>query len=326
MSKLIILQGPPASGKTTWCNEYLSELSSEERKNVVIVSRDTIRQSTGTYWVPEREDYITVLEDTMIREALKRGFTVISDATNLNPKTIKHLEELAAEFSAEVEFKEFYVPFKVALERDKIRGEMASSKDNVREAAGHLSVGRKVLEGFYMRYYKERFVKELYIDSREVEPMRTELPNAIICDLDGTVAIHRSGRSPFDYERVGEDEALKPMVLTLQALADGGTHIIFLSGREDVGGCRAKTNQWIIDNVMKDREFDLILRPAGDRRKGFIFKQEVYENQIKNSYNIINVFEDDPKCVKMWRGLHLQCSQAYDFDENLDCDYHNTKQ
>ena len=49
MSKLIILQGPPASGKTTYCNEYLSELSSEERKNVVIVSRDTIRQSTGTY-------------------------------------------------------------------------------------------------------------------------------------------------------------------------------------------------------------------------------------------------------------------------------------
>ena len=326
MSKLIILQGPPASGKTTWCNEYLSKLSDEERKSVVIVSRDTIRQSTGTYWVPEREDYITTLENTMIQEALKRGFTVISDATNLNPRTIDRLKALAAEFDAEIEFKEFYIPFKVALERDRIRGEMASSKDNVREAAGHLSVGRKVLEGYYMRYYKERYIKELYVDSREVDSMQKDLPNAIICDLDGTVAIHRSGRSPFDYERVGEDEALRPMVLTLQALHDGGVYIIFLSGREDTGNCRVKTNLWIINNVMEDREFELILRPKGDRRKGFIFKQEVYESQIKNSYNVINVFEDDPKCVRMWRGLHLQCSQAYDFDENLDCDYHNTKQ
>ena len=326
MSKLIILQGPPASGKTTWCNEHLSKLSEEERKRTVIVSRDTIRQSTGTYWVPEREDYITVLEDTMIREALARDFTVISDATNLNPKTIKRMQDMAAEFKAEVEFKEFYVPFKVALERDKARGAKASAADSVREAAGHLSVGRKVMEGFYMRYYKEQFLKELYIDPREVDPMLNGLPSAVICDLDGTVAIHRSGRSPFEYERVGEDEALRPMVLTLRALADGGVNIIFLTGREDTGNCLEKTRQWICANVMGTRPYQIYLRPKGDHRKGFIFKREVYENKIKGICNVINVFEDDPKCVKMWRELHLQCSQAYDFDENLDCDYHNTKQ
>lgn len=320
--KLIVLQGPPASGKTTWVTEHLNSMSKEERARTVVVSRDTIRQGTGTYWVPEREDYITELENHMMIEALKRGFDVISDATNLNPKTIDRLKDMAREYGADIEFVELYVPFKVALARDKARGESGTDADDVRAAAGHLTVGRKVLEGFYTRYYKERFIKEMYVDQREVDPMVSGLPSAVICDLDGTVAIHRSGRSPYDYERVDEDEALRPMVLTLRALSDGGVRIIFVSGRENT--CLEKTRAWINRHVMGTREYDLYMRNEGDRRSGAITKQEIYDEHIKGNFNIINVFDDEPKCVKMWREQKLQCSQAYDFSA-IENDYHDNK-
>ena len=38
MSKLIVLQGPPCSGKSTWAKEYV-----RNNKDTVIVSRDSFR-------------------------------------------------------------------------------------------------------------------------------------------------------------------------------------------------------------------------------------------------------------------------------------------
>ena len=96
--KLIILQGPPASGKTTWTKDYLNKCSEKERNNTVVVSRDTIRDATGTYWVPSREYYITELEDHMITGALSRGMDVIIDATNLNPKTLQRLQAFGKKY------------------------------------------------------------------------------------------------------------------------------------------------------------------------------------------------------------------------------------
>ena len=39
MSKIIVLQGPPACGKSTWAKEYV-----KDKKDWVIVSRDEIRE------------------------------------------------------------------------------------------------------------------------------------------------------------------------------------------------------------------------------------------------------------------------------------------
>lgn len=310
MSKLIILQGPPACGKSTWVKEYLGSITAEDRAQVVVVSRDEIRKSTGTYWVPSREDYITELEDAAMHNAFHHGLTVINDATNLNPKTVAHLKDIAAQHDVEVVFVPLYIPFKEAVARDKKRGE-----------EGGLEVTEKVIKGFYQRYFPERLTDELYNDHRVLEPVQQMKEDAIICDLDGTVALHTSGRNPFDYERCGEDTPCWPMVHTLRRLADGGTNIIFVSGRKDVGGCREKTRGWLNLNVMGTRPFDLILREPGDNRHGDIFKKEVYETQIKGKYNIIHVFEDSTKCVKMYRELGLQCSQVYDFNMDLDNDY-----
>lgn len=298
--KLTVLQGPPAAGKSTWVKEYLDKLSEDERKKVVVVSRDTICESTGTYWVPEREQYITTLENTAMKAALLNGLNVINDATNLNPKTIEHLKDIAAQCGATVEFVHLYVPYKIALDRDKRR---------------ERPVGKKVITGFYQRYYKEKFEEEEYIDRRHLRPLVDGNESAVICDLDGTVALHKSGRSPYDYNRCDEDTPCMPMVETLKRLADGGVHIIFVTGRED--SCEEKTRAWICNHVMGTRPYELFMREVGDRRPGDILKEEIVYKKVSPKYNIIHVFEDSTKCVKMYRELGLQCSQVYDFEMKL---------
>ena len=56
MCKILVLAGPPASGKSTYARKYV-----KENPHSIIVSRDSIRQSFGEYWVPEREDQMLLL-------------------------------------------------------------------------------------------------------------------------------------------------------------------------------------------------------------------------------------------------------------------------
>ena len=139
MNKVIILQGPPASGKSTWAKEFM-----KEKTQWIRVNRDNIRLMCGDYWVPSREHLISIYEELMIRNALENNYNVIIDATNLNPKTKSKWENIAAEYNAEVEYKEFIVPYEIAIERDKNRS---------------LKVGENTIYTFYKKYYKHLLPK-----------------------------------------------------------------------------------------------------------------------------------------------------------------------
>lgn len=132
MNKVIILQGCPASGKSTWAREFV-----KGKKDWVIVNRDSIREGRGDYWIPEQEKFISELEVFHIRKALEYGLNVIIDATNLNPTTLAKWDTIAKEFSAEVEIKSFDIPLDEAIQRDSERSR---------------SVGEKVIRDFYNRY------------------------------------------------------------------------------------------------------------------------------------------------------------------------------
>lgn len=132
MSRLIILQGAPAAGKSTWAREFV-----KGKKDWVIVNRDSIRDGRGDYWIPEQEKFISELEVFHIRKALEYGLNVIIDATNLNPTTLAKWDTIAKEFSAEMEIKVFDIPLDEAIRRDSERSR---------------SVGEKVIRDFYNRY------------------------------------------------------------------------------------------------------------------------------------------------------------------------------
>ena len=132
MNKIIILQGPPACGKS-----YKARELHNEDKNRVIICRDDIRNMRGDYWIPGQEEYISKIEEFAIRTALEQGLTPIIDATNLNPKTIKKWEIIANEYNADIDYIKCIVPMEVAIERDVARGN---------------KVGEAVIRNFYETY------------------------------------------------------------------------------------------------------------------------------------------------------------------------------
>ena len=98
---IIVMVGPPASGKTSWSKEFVKGKSTWIR-----VNRDDLRLMCGDYWIPSREKLINTLEETTITSALEQGYNVIIDATNPNPKTRAKWEEIASNFDANIEYKE----------------------------------------------------------------------------------------------------------------------------------------------------------------------------------------------------------------------------
>ena len=132
---------------------------------------------------------------------------------------------------------------------------------------------------------------------------------AIICDLDGTLAI-LEGRGPFEYQRCDTDLPNEAVVELLRAMGAAGYTVIFVSGRED--SCREMTVSWI--NRLSLPSEQLFMRKTVDFRKDVIVKREIYENAIKGNYNVRFVLEDRNPVVRMWRSLELTCFQFAEGD------------
>lgn len=87
MPTLYILCGMPASGKTTWANEFSAESGARH------ISRDQIRfslvQENELYF--SREDIVFAMFVREIAASLREGKDVIADATHLNKKSRRKL-------------------------------------------------------------------------------------------------------------------------------------------------------------------------------------------------------------------------------------------
>lgn len=145
MPKVIICQGLPASGKSTWAKQWVLE-DSEHR---VRFNRDDIRNMLGKYWVPSREGIIDCMYNSFINEALLAGYDIVIDNMNLNDKTVNEILKYVEDFnewialsplniSYTVEFKKFLdVPLKTLIERD-------SKREN--------PIGETVIRNLYNKY------------------------------------------------------------------------------------------------------------------------------------------------------------------------------
>lgn len=73
-----------------------------------------------------------------------------------------------------------------------------------------------------------------------------------------------------------------------------------------------KTEKWLRGN---DITYGMLLmRPEGDIRKDSIVKREIFENYIRDYYNIQFVLDDRNQVVEMWRSLGLKCLQVAEGD------------
>jgi len=256
----------------------------------------------GIYWLPTMEDMITAWEHDCIALALFHGYNVIVDATNLNPKSVEAIKNLGnvKNGNVEIEFKVFDTPLDVCIQRDLIRED---------------GVGEKVIRGMSERYNFPP--KKVFVPMKQNE----NLQRAIICDLDGCLALH-NGRGPFEYEKCDTDLPNFPVLNILDSYSpDGDVKIIFVSGRED--SCKDKTVLWL-ENLQREcdghgafdlGEYELHMRKTGDYRKDTVIKQEIFDTYIKDKYKVDFCIDDRSCVVDLWRSMGLTCLQvAESFD------------
>jgi len=114
-----------------------------------------------------------------------------------------------------------------------------------------------------------------------------------------------SMRSPFDWKRVGED-VVDPVVRWMLERFQNEAKIIIVSGRDSV--CRKETEDWLLENgILYD---ELFMRGENDMRKDSIIKREIYENYIKDKYNVMLVVDDRQQVVDTWREMGMKVAQV----------------
>jgi len=286
MLKIIFLKGLPASGKSSWAKQYIKENS-----NVKIVNKDQLRAMLDcSVWSKDNERYIVELRDHIISSSLVRGYSVIVDDTNFAKEHEGNIRQIAAMHEAfygeHVEFEEkfFDVDVDECVRRDAQR-------------TGSAHVGKKVIYDMHRRYLAKKFVPVA---------KNPKLPNAIICDLDGTLAL-TGDRDIYDGSKVHLDIVNEPVKRILERYAD--THyIIICSGRS--GEYRDISIEWLNRNSIPWNY--IYTRKIGDKLKDSIIKQEIYDTHIKDKYNVEFVLDDRKQVKRMWveNGLFvLDCNQ-----------------
>jgi len=288
------LKGLPASGKSSWAREKIEQ----DRHSGIItkrVNKDDLRSMIdNSVHSKEREKFILKIRDEIIYLSLREGYNVIVDDTNFHPKHEAQIKTLIAnaswhsESEINLEEKFFDTPLHECIKRD-------SEREN--------PVGKAVIMDMYHRYLKNTEKASIIHDP--------ELSNCLICDIDGTLALHGTRRSPFEYWKADEDRLNTPILTLLRSLLyyydesdEPLLRVFIMTGRENLeneNGDTIKdlTSRWLKDNNVP---FDQILiRENGDHRPDWIVKDELYQKNIESKYNVLYVIDDRKQVIDMWR-------------------------
>lgn len=300
MQKLIICQGLPASGKST----YAKELVSKERFKRI--NRDELRVMLDcSVWSKANEKIVSDARDQMMKNSLQNGFNVVIDDTNLVESTVKHLVEIAREVGdVEVTIEPFNVSTEECLERNSKREGIARVPDSV------ILGMSKLIKGKLSRKIIELPARLKMFDLKQNE----SLPKAIICDLDGTLALI-GDRSPYDASQCDtKDKPNTPVIECVKAMFLAGYKIIYMSGRDEKYREQSKRFiekhlQYFFD-TQKCIPYELFMRPLNDKRKDSIVKRELFETHVAGKYNVQFVLDDRNQVVEVWRQIGLACFQV----------------
>lgn len=276
MKKLIMTKGLPGCGKSTWAYQYL-----EKNPNTLLVCKDDLRAMMfNSAWTVNREKIILKVRDFIISTGLESGRDVVVHDTNFAPKHEIRLKELAKTHKAEFIVQDFtHIPIEQCIKQDLLRPD---------------SVGEKVIREMYSDWLKPKPAEYSF---------NAGLPFAIICDLDGTLALF-GDKNP--YERDFINDTVNTPVHELLIQHKRKYKIVLVSGRKDT--FRKETEEWLEKYGI---EYDhLFMRKGDDTRKDFVIKREIFEKEIRDKFNIWMVLDDRNQVVELWRSLGLTCLQV----------------
>lgn len=269
---IIFTKGLPGSGKSTWAKEYIKQYPGFH-----IVCLDDIRTMLhNDKFTQAREKITKSVRMAVVKDLVdvQHKNVIIAD-TNL---TNNAFDECYKYFGDKVTYvwQSFTdVPLLDCIKRNRTREK---------------SIPDQAIVDMFERHLQPKITHDI------------TLPNAVICDIDGTLA-RIVNRNPYDWDKVYNDEVIEGTKNILEAVSEIGSFVILVSGRD--GSCATETRRWLIDNDIKYSH--LYMRQAGDNRKDTVIKKELYEKHIKGKYNITNVFDDRLSVCCMWieQGLPL---------------------
>lgn len=271
--KLIICRGIQGSGKSTWAKQWCHE----DPEHRVRFNNDDVRNMLGDYWVPSREKLVTEAKANMITFALIKGYDVVVDNMNLNPKEDAWIRTLCENIEKDtgihvnIEYKDFWTPVEECIRRD---------------AARPNPIGEKVIKETWRRY------RNFIINSDIKEMLKNKAEHVdggrpvILVDMDATLCLNTSGR-PF----YGENSASgmledTPVEEICRLVRQMGEHclVFIVTGREGTTEVVDATKEWLKKNeIPSDAMF---FRPVGDYSPGPDCKRRIYEENIKGKYNV----------------------------------------
>lgn len=299
MSKLYIMKGLPASGKSTKAKEIVEASGG----NTVRLNKDLLREMLH-YYRPDltdkpfnrkNEEQIREAQRMLARTFLEKNVNVIIDDTNLNPKTLRGWIDLAEEYSAKHEI--------VDMKTDVITCVL---NDDERRDRGERYVGSTVIKNMSIQWGITKFS-----------------PNSvIICDIDGTIADIEHRRKHLlgekkDWRSFFQDMHLDnvnaPVAKEIIEQYNKGRTIIYVSGRPDT--YKEETLAWLHKNNLSFA-YTLIMRGANDTREDSIIKEEILNTYFPDKQVISKVYDDRPRVIRMWKknGLDVvDCGDGTEF-------------
>ena len=148
MKTLLVLQGLPASGKSTYAVKWVNE----DPEHRLRINQDSIRRMFGKYWLEDkiqlkkRESITSNITMELLKQSMFNQFDIVLDNMNLNSKILGTIENYVNYFNIKytdlqaykIEYKLFKEPLQTLIDRD-------SKRD--------ISVGANVITNLYNRYY-----------------------------------------------------------------------------------------------------------------------------------------------------------------------------
>ena len=298
--KLILTRGIQSSGKSTWARQWVEE----DPENRIRINNDDIRNMLGKYWVTSRENLVSSIKKNMAEEAINRGYDIVVDNMNLNPKEVLFWKDMVKManmdpdgYKYEIDFKDFFIPLEECIRRDAMRPN---------------PIGEKVLRETWKRY-------KHFIQTTEVENYVNNLikedeskPYCLVVDMDSTLCFNTTKR-PWYGEGAAEgmiNDVPNMGVLRLveQWTKPGPTaytnNLIIATGRDT--SQEEVTKQWLAKYNIYPQEF--YFRREGDYRKGVEVKKEQIE-KILEKYNVVAIIDDCEPIVNMYREMGLTVLQ-----------------
>lgn len=275
--ELIIMVGESGSGKSVLAKDMVASMKGQ----MIRLNRDDLRLSfhQGLGQSRDHENLVIDVQRSAVQSALRKGFSVVIDDTNLNEKTQLRWLALGKDFDVPTRIHRITSDLKTCLQRDMERA-----------ASGGSSVGGAVIHRQFL------------------ESGRITLGDApiVIVDIDGTLAQNTVHRSPYDESKVLDDPIYPDIVGQVRKLHRSGWIILLVSGRHST--CGEDTIKWLRwHNIPYHHIF---MRHGWDNRPDTVVKQEILNSLLKlvPKEQIKLVIDDRPSVLNMWfdNGLNIQ--------------------